>query len=185
MKKLPLSNNDIQSCHDDNQDLVIDMAWFKKKEEEGLCGTMSCLHQVPLFSSLSKRELKRLEHLLHDRRYTANEVVFEQGEEGLGMYVVVEGKVQITTHNGDGAKPLAELGNGQFFGELALLDGAPRSATVTAMEPSRLIGFFRTEFLELLETNGRTGTKISLQLARMTGSRLRQTLEGQATNGAA
>jgi len=159
------------------------MAWFKKKEDEALCETMVCLHRVPLFSSLTKRELKRLEPLFHDRRYAADEVVFEQGEEGLGMYVVVEGKVKISTRNGTGEKPLAELGNGQFFGELALLDGAPRSATAIATEPCRLIGFFRTEFLELLETNGRAGTKISLELARMTSSRLRQTLEGQATNG--
>ena len=159
------------------------MAWFQKKDDEALCETMECLHRVPLFSSLSKRELKRLEPLLHDRRYTTDEVVFEQGEEGLGMYVVVEGKVQVSTHNGNGEKPLAELGNGQFFGELALLDGAPRTATVRAKEPCRLIGFFRTEFLELLETNGRTGTKISLELARISSARLRQTLEGQATNG--
>ncbi len=161
------------------------MPWFKKAEPEALCTTMNCLHQVPLFSSLTRRELKRLEPLFHDRRYAAGEVVFEQGEEGLGMYVVVAGKVQIKTENGKESKPLAELGSGQFFGELALLDGAPRSATAVALEPSQLIGFYRTEFIEMLETNGRAGTKISLQLARMTGSRLRQTLEGQATNGSA
>ncbi|MEM1157997.1 MAG: cyclic nucleotide-binding domain-containing protein [Verrucomicrobiota bacterium] len=161
------------------------MAWFKKKQDEALCETMACLHQVPLFSSLTRKELKRLEPLFHDRRYTANEVVFEQGEEGHGMYVVVEGKVKISTRNGSGDKLLAELGNGQFFGELALLDGAPRTATATAKEACRLIGFFRTEFLELLETNGRAGTKISLELARMSSARLRQTLEGQATNGSA
>lgn len=161
------------------------MPWFEKREDTALCETMRCLHQVPLFSSLSSKELKRLEPLFHDRRYAEGEVVFEQGEEGLGMYVVVEGKVQILTRNRNQTKPIADLVGGSFFGELALLDGAPRSATAIAQTPSRLIGFFRTEFLELLETNGRAGTKISLQLARMTAERLRQTLQGQATNGSA
>jgi len=144
---------------------------------------MNCLHQVPLFSSLSPRELKLLEPLFHERRYAAGEVVFEQGEEGLGMYIVVEGNIQISNSNGEQNKLIAELGGGHFFGELALLDGAPRSATAKAVAPSYLIGFFRTEFLEVLETHGRTGTKISLQLARMTSARLRDFIESQTTNG--
>jgi CRP-like cAMP-binding protein len=166
------------------------MAWFKKAavetDEQTLCATMNCMHQVPLFSSLTTRELRKLEPLFHDRRYSPGEVVFEQGEEGLGMYVIVTGKVNITSQSkGKQAKVLAELGVGHFFGELALLDGAPRTATATATEPCRLVGFYRTEFLDILETHGRMGTKISLQLARMTGARLRQTLEGEAACGAA
>ncbi|MEM6822765.1 MAG: cyclic nucleotide-binding domain-containing protein [Verrucomicrobiota bacterium] len=160
------------------------MIWKKAKENDRLCETLACLHQIPLFSSLSVRELRRLEPIFHDRRYDTGEVIFDQGEEGLGMYVVVSGKVRIFTkaESPDGSeKELALLGTGQFFGELALLDGEKRTASAIAVEPSRLVGFFRPEFLSVLETHGRAGTKISLQLAKLTAFRLRQTLEGPAT----
>jgi CRP/FNR family cyclic AMP-dependent transcriptional regulator len=156
---------------------------FKKwtGRDDKLCETMQVLHKVPLFSTLSLRQLKRLEPLLHVRNYQAGEVIFDQADEGLGMYVVVTGRVRICIrHENEKEKELAVLESGQFFGELALLDGAPRTATAVAVEPSKLVGFFRPEFLEILESHRQTGTKISLQLARLTGARLRKTLEGEA-----
>lgn len=151
------------------------------RREEKLCETMEVLHRVPLFSTLSVREIKKLEPLLHVRTYQKGEVIFDQSDEGLGMYVVVEGRVRILVHQKDGGeKELAILESGQFFGELALLDGAPRTATAVAVETSKLVGFFRPEFLEILESHRQLGTKISFQLARLTGARLRKTLEGEA-----
>lgn len=146
-----------------------------------MCETMQVLHRVPLFSTLSTRELKRLEPLFHFRNYQEGEVIFDQSDEGLGMYVVVSGRIRISSTNQEGkTSDLAVLESGQFFGELALLDGAPRTASATAMAPSKLVGFFRPEFLEILESHRQLGTKISFQLARLTGARLRQTLEGEA-----
>lgn len=150
-----------------------------------MCETLECLHAVPLFATLTARELKRLESLFHERRYGAGEVIFEQGDEGLGVYVIIQGKVRIQLDSRAKENELARLGPGQYFGELALLDGAPRSATAIAEEPSRLIGFFRPEFLEILESHGAVGTKISLQLARQTGQRLREILSGKSIESAA
>jgi CRP/FNR family cyclic AMP-dependent transcriptional regulator len=77
-----------------------------------------------------------------------------------------------------GSTKLPSWGRGHSFGELAPLDGAPRVGTAVAMEESCLIGFFRPEFLEVLETHGRIGAKISLALARLTGARLRKMVAG-------
>ncbi|MGF1679460.1 MAG: Crp/Fnr family transcriptional regulator [Candidatus Methylacidiphilales bacterium] len=145
---------------------------------------MKCLHQVPLFSTLTHAELKRLEPILHERCYDAGEVVFEQGETGLGMYVVISGEIRISVRGAGGERDLARLTEGQFFGDLALLDGAERTATAVAQAPSRLIGFFRPEFMDLLETHRKVGTKLSLQLARMIGARLREHLRSDSAGAA-
>lgn len=69
---------------------------------------------------------------------------------------------------------VARLGVGAFFGELALLDGAPRSANARAVDNARLAVFFRDDFLELLDTHGRIASKIARQLARHIGGRMRE-----------
>jgi CRP/FNR family cyclic AMP-dependent transcriptional regulator len=94
------------------------------------------------------------------------------------MYIILNGRVRIFRREGDTEHEIALLGPGAYFGELALLDGAPRTANAVAVENSCLVGFFRPEFLEILETHGRIGAKISLALARITGTRLRKTLTG-------
>jgi CRP-like cAMP-binding protein len=115
-----------------------------------------------------------VEGLMHERTYLANEVVFDEGEEGHAIYIVLEGEVAITrTVDGKTAK-IAQLGVGTFFGELALLDGAPRSADARAVNNSRLAVFFREDFLELLDTHGRVASKIARQLARHIGGRMRE-----------
>jgi CRP-like cAMP-binding protein len=127
-----------------------------------------------LFVDLSPSEVRMVEGLMHERTYLANEVVFDEGEEGHAIYIVLEGEVAITrTVDGKTAK-IAQLGVGTFFGELALLDGAPRSADARAVNNSRLAVFFREDFLELLDTHGRVASKIARQLARHIGGRMRE-----------
>jgi CRP/FNR family transcriptional regulator, cyclic AMP receptor protein len=139
---------------------------------------LQLLREIPLFSTLKRRELKILEPILHERTYVSNEVIFEEGDEGLGMYIVLEGTIRISRKAMIGSKEVTRLGPGHFFGELSLLDGGPRSATAVASECSRLFGFFRPEFLQILEKYDRIGAKISFQLARLSAERLRQSLEG-------
>lgn len=128
------------------------------------------LKNSALFGSLTPLELKIVDGLMHERRYLADEVVFDEGEEGQALYLVMAGQVQIT----HGSRLVASLGPGSFFGDLALLDDSPRSAQARAAEPSELAVFFRADFLSLMETDAVIGYKISLALARHLGRRLRE-----------
>ena len=100
------------------------------------------------------------------------------GDPGLGMYIIVEGSVEIAEENEDGEKKsLAVLPDGAFFGDLALLDEAPRSASAIAVVDCDIIGFFRPDLLDLLYRKPSLGIKILWGLARIIGERLRRTNE--------
>ena len=135
------------------------------------------LRATPLFQHLSFRELRQIESILHERDYVPNEIIFEQGEEGLGLYVVRSGRIRVSAVENGREREIAVLGRGQFFGELALLDGSPRSAQARAVEQAQLIGFFRPDLEKLLETNPRIAAKFSVELARWIGKRLRESIQ--------
>lgn len=131
------------------------------------------LQALSLFATLQARELRLVEGLLHERDYLAGEVIIDAGEEGQAIYIVFQGKVAISKP-GAAHEVVAELGSGTFFGEMALLDNDKRSGQVRALEPSHLGVLFRTDFLNLLETDARTASKVAMQLARHLGRRLRR-----------
>lgn len=133
------------------------------------------LKALSLFADLSARELKIVQGLLHEREYLADEVVFDEGEEGNALYIVRTGKVMIC-RQGRPDHPIAEIGAGGFFGELALLDPAPRSAQARALGPCTLAVFFGSDFLSLLETETKLSNRILFQFARHLGRRLRGTV---------
>lgn len=136
------------------------------------------LRELSLFSTLRPRELKTIDGLLHKRSYLQDEVIFDQGEEGQALYIVEAGKVLICRQGQPVAGRIVELGPGSLFGELALLDNSPRSAQARAAESCVLAVLFRADFLGLLETHAVIASKISLQLARSIGQRLRDTVTG-------
>ncbi|MDD5261071.1 MAG: cyclic nucleotide-binding domain-containing protein [Methylacidiphilales bacterium] len=144
------------------------------KNNEAASERLAVLRKVALFSTLKTQELKWVEHILHERNYIAEEVIFDEGDEGLGMYIVVEGEVKIQRKGASGKSELARLGPGSYFGEMALLEGFPRMASAVAAADTRLLVFFRPEFMSILETHGHTGAKLSLQLARLNCARLRE-----------
>ncbi len=138
--------------------------------------TEEVLNKVPAFSNLSPRELKEVAVIVHKREYRTGEPVFYQGDPGLGMYIVQEGEVSITILGKDGnEQELVVLSDGDFFGELALLDESPRSANAVCKSNCTLIGFFRPDLFELIEKNTSLGIKIVLKLAEIVAQRLRQT----------
>lgn len=149
------------------------MSLFKRKN---LSLRLQQLSRIPLFSTLTPSGLAVIGQLLHEREYVKDEVIFDQGEEAQALYIVLSGKVLIRHHHENEVQPIAELGAGQFFGDMALLDNSPRSAQARAAEDCVLAAFFREDFMGLLETHAAIASRLSLQLARHIASRLRESL---------
>lgn len=132
------------------------------------------LSKIPVFDKLEVKELRQIAGIVHRRQYAKGEYVFYQGDPGLGMYVVEKGSVGIVVEGADGLKKeIIAMKDGDFFGEIALLDESPRSASVIVKEDSQLIGFFRPDLFEVMEKTPKTGLKIIMKLAEMIGERLR------------
>ncbi len=127
------------------------------------------LKQVELFEDLDSKELKLLAKTCTERQYPANAVLMQEGEPGAGLFILVEGKVCVT--QGQPPRELAVLSAGEVIGEMALLDDLPRSATVTALEPSRCLLLPVWDFRATLRESPDIAIKLLAQLSR----RLRKT----------
>ena len=101
---------------------------------------------VPLFSACSKRELALIARSAKEVSHRAGTMIAREGERGIGLFVILEGECEVTI----GGKRKAKLGPGDFFGEVALLDGGPRTATVTSLTPVKLVGLTGWVFRGLL-----------------------------------
>jgi CRP/FNR family transcriptional regulator, cyclic AMP receptor protein len=109
------------------------------------------LVRCPLFAELSAGEAEKLAVLLRRRRYRAGEPVFREGDPGMALYIIETGEVKILLGGSEGKEVvLALLGPGEFFGELALLDGEPRSADAVATAAGELLVLPREDFLRFL-----------------------------------
>ena len=128
------------------------------------------LSAIPLFEELSAREIDAVQRLLHRRDYVAGESIFVQGEPGLGMYIIARGEVSIQSE--PTGRELVALSNGDFFGEIALLNEVIRTATARARTDSTLLSLFQPDLLGLLDRNPRLGVKILVALSRLVGLRL-------------
>jgi CRP-like cAMP-binding protein len=110
-------------------------------------GREDMLKSVPIFSELGKRDLARLAKLMVPRTVKAGEVVIKENDQAAGFFVVAGGKLE-AVRGADSANPqvLARYGPGDFFGEMALFEGFPRSATVRAVEDSECLAMTRWDF---------------------------------------
>jgi putative peptide zinc metalloprotease protein len=110
------------------------------------------LAALPLFAGIGPAELDRLASRMLVTRYSAGDTIVEQGAEGDRFFVVVDGRVEVVRQDDDGGETgLATLGAGDFFGEMALLDRAPRSATVRALSPVETYTLTADDFQQLLD----------------------------------
>ncbi len=113
-----------------------------------------CLRRCRLFRDLAPDVVTDLVQSLARRRYRRGEVIFHQGDPGDALQIVARGTVKIALTSLDGDEAIvATLEAGDFFGELTLIDGAPRSATATALEPTETLLLTRARFRQLLETS--------------------------------
>ena len=136
---------------------------------------LQLLKNVVLFKDLSMREIEMVSSLMHERQYLADEVIFDEGEEGQGLFLVLSGRVKIILPS-SAPSFLLELGPGAFFGEVALLDQSLRTAQARAIEDTQIVALFRAEFYSLLDTQSKIASRISFQLAKVLAARLRQTV---------
>ena len=106
----------------------------------------------PLFHGIDDDELTRIAERMVRRRFRRHEVIFHEGDPGDSLHIVVEGRVKITRESIEGEEAIVVfLGPGDTFGELVLLDGAPRSATATAVEPTETLTMSRETFAALVD----------------------------------
>jgi CRP/FNR family transcriptional regulator, cyclic AMP receptor protein len=136
------------------------------------------LSRSAFFKALTAQQLEQLTARLVERRFTDRQVVFRRGEPGSSMMIVLEGRVRIGVTSAEGREVLLSIVEpGQLFGELALLDGQPRSADASALGPCRLLALDRRDFLAVL----RQSANAAIRMCELVSERLRATnaqLEG-------
>lgn len=136
--------------------------------------TIDTLRLVPLFESLDDEAARHLCQLLQSIDCKAKTSLFRAGDEGDAMYLIEQGKVRISMQAADGRNmTLTELGRGDFFGEMALLDGERRSADAIVAEDARLAVLSREHFLSFV----RSSPDVALELLTALANRLRHTDE--------
>ncbi len=136
--------------------------------------TIDTLRQVPLFESLDNEAADELCQLLTSIDSKAGAFLFRHGEQGDAMYIIERGKVRICVQTLDGHQfTLSELGRGDFFGEMALLDGQHRSADALVSEDARLAVLSRDHFLSFMRSN----PNVALEMLTALANRLRHTDE--------
>jgi signal transduction histidine kinase len=131
---------------------------------------MAALEKTKLFSGLLAAELQALERTVQERAFPAGQVIFTEGDIGDGIYLVKEGHVQISAMvSAEERRVLSQLGPGDFFGEMAVLDDEPRSATASAEEATVVYFIPREELLRVLEQS----PKLLIALVREFSRRMR------------
>jgi CRP-like cAMP-binding protein len=129
------------------------------------------LQRVPLFNDLSEAEVSRFAEVTREREYPKNSVILFEDDPGDALYIVSSGQVKVVLIGEDGREViLSVLGDGDFFGEMSLIDDEPRSAHVIAMKDSQLLVLRRDDFQSRLEEQ----PKIALKLLRVLVQRLRR-----------
>jgi len=131
--------------------------------------TENPLARAPLFANLTTRQLNALARGARRRSFDPGAVIVHQGELGIGLYVLASGKAEVRRKDTEGHDHvLATLGPGDFFGEMALLYDAPRTASVVAVEPTECVVLTRMEFKAAL----RAAPEIAVELLEVLGKRL-------------
>lgn len=128
---------------------------------------LDSLRTIPLFAAVPDDALSAIAELLIERRVPKNQTIVEEGLSGDYMYVIREGQVKVTKLSGDGREKILELlGPGDFFGEMSLLDDAPRSASVKSLTETHILALSRPDFLKELRRNPDLGMAVIQELTR-------------------
>lgn len=127
------------------------------------------LKRVSLFEDLDRRSLEAIANAAVEQAYTAGQEIVRQGDTGVGVFIIKNGRVEVIQDRPGHQHRLAELKSGDVFGEMALLDEFPRTATCRAIEPTTCLGIQRWHFRGILESH----PQIALALLPVLTKRLR------------
>ena len=128
------------------------------------------LREIPIFADLSPEDLKLIAETAREEWYPQNTVIFHQGDEGNMMFVIVEGRLQVIRHTDGRDQVLAERGPGDFMGEMAIIESAPRYATLHTLSEVRVLAIDDVTFKGVL----RERPDVSFAVLRSLSRRLRE-----------
>jgi len=134
------------------------------------------LKNIPIFHELTRKEILEVDELLHERIYEKDEIIFEEGDPGHGIFIIVSGKLRADPSHKLLKNEVLDFGPGELVGELSLFDQAPRTAKVVAVERTVTVALFQAEFSSLLLKNKSVGVKVLVEIARTLSRRARQLL---------
>jgi CRP/FNR family cyclic AMP-dependent transcriptional regulator len=128
------------------------------------------LRSVHLFSDLKENELEAISRILYIHAYSRGQIIFQEGEEGNALFIVLSGKVKVSLNDEEGREYVLDtIEKNGFFGELSLIDDLPRSANIYAMENCDLLVIHRNDFMKLLMEN----PSIAINILKVMAGRLR------------
>jgi CRP/FNR family cyclic AMP-dependent transcriptional regulator len=123
---------------------------------------IAALRKVPLLAALSKRDLARILDLGKEKEFPKGATITKLGNTGRDFYLILEGDARVTVPG----RRTATLGPGDFFGEMSVLDGGPRSATIVALTRLFALRIDRGDFLKMLDEYGSIGRKILVEMSK-------------------
>ncbi|HAH31336.1 MAG TPA: hypothetical protein DCL44_03365 [Elusimicrobia bacterium] len=158
--------------------------FFNKLYDEDTLAKLVFLKRIHLFEGINKRSLIHVLENLQERTYLKGETIFKQGDIGRALFIVFSGKIALSRIDPATQKSvtIAEVQPGEFFGEMALLEEMPRTATACAIEETRVFMLFKIKLDSLLFANPKIGVIIASQLARILSARIRTYLDKPATD---
>jgi CRP-like cAMP-binding protein len=131
------------------------------------------LRTVPMFHNLQERQLQRLAKRFTERSYATNDVIVQQGTLGIGLFIVESGKAEAVREHSGEKTVVNRFSSTDFFGELSLLEDAPRTASVVATEPVKCLVLTQLDFLAVL----REDNEIPIEILKVMARRLRMMME--------
>lgn len=134
------------------------------------------IRHVEIFDGLETRDVNKVLKIASGKKFAKGDLVFQEGDVGDCFYLIIEGSVEITKKMPDGrSEIMATLREGDYFGEMALLDGDPRSASVTAIEETKLLEVRNSQFIKIIMNDDNFARKVLWAFCTTFARRLRHT----------
>ena len=138
---------------------------------------LDILAGLVVFDTLTWQELETIKRIVHRRQFVTGEVIIPAFTLRSGLFAIVSGSVHVVRHLAEGKRAVLDiLGEGELLGEFALLDDSPRSTYIVSAEHSDLIGFFRSDLIDLMQTQPKMGFKILYRLAQSMSHRMQDVM---------
>jgi len=140
---------------------------FRRQASERIRDVITTLAQVPAFATCTKSTLRAVAESMHRRTYRRDEYLYYEGDPGLGLYVIRQGRVRLLAERADdGRAEIGQLGPHGLFGTLSIFGDFRRLETVQAMTEASVVGFFQPDLKNLTKRNPKAGAEITMLLAR-------------------